>query len=129
MPLYGLTASDVAILKEIAQKVKHTPVGGGGAGSRKRRISSDAAQRIFVLASAEDTPSAGYHTFKRATLPGLTIAEDATSYESCLLLGDKNGNWDISVAEGSETFGELLTINGQYYVLILPYPGKAYYYE
>jgi len=85
---------------------------------------------VPVKCTAEDDPSAGLHTFKECDLVvAILTGDDEVVYTSCRLLGDFNKDWDVSVAEDSESFGYLYKHKGANVVVLLPYPGNAYYYE
>ena len=99
-------------------------------GRINKLVISSAATGIPVKCTAANTPSAGLHTFKECDLDGAILTgDDEVVYESCRLLGDFNKDWDVSVAEDSESFGYLYKHKGANVVVLLPYPGNAYYYE
>ncbi len=72
----------------------------------------------------------GYHTFKECDWQGnILTGDDERVFKNCILAGDFLREWDISIASGSESFGLLWNLKGQNVVVLLPYPGNAYYYE
>jgi len=84
---------------------------------------------VPVKCTAEDTPSAGLHTFKECDLDGTILTgADEVVYTSCRLLGDEDGDWDVSVAVGEETFGYLYKYKGENVVSLHSGAG-AYYVE
>ena len=84
---------------------------------------------VPVKCTAEDTPSAGLHTFKECDLDGAILTgDDEVVYTSCRLLGDEDGDWEVSVEEGEETFGMLYKYKGENVVILPPSFGNAYYY-
>ena len=85
---------------------------------------------VPVKCTAEDTPSAGLHTFKECDLDGAILTgADEVIYTECRLLGDFDSDWAVSVVADSESFGYLHKYKGANVVVLLPYPGNAYYFE
>jgi len=74
---------------------------------------------VPVKCTAEDTPSAGLHTFKKCDLDGVILTgDDEVIYTSCRLIGDFNKDWDISTTEDEETYGMLHKHAGENVVVL-----------
>lgn len=159
MTIYGLTERDLATLKHMVNFFSHFPLnlapfrargddGGGGSGFPVpvKCVAEDVRETTTPAPTTSGPPTTtpattpvptttiawgeGYHTFKECDWAGnILTGDDERVFKNCRLVGDFNREWDVSIAAGSESFGFLWNLKGQNVVVLLPYPGNAYYYE
>ena len=74
--------------------------------------------------TSEDSGGAGLHQFTEVNWDG-TAKDGGAVFEDCWCVGDFSKAWDLD----ANSFGLVFTArDGQNAVILLPYPGNAYYY-